>query len=361
MRRVIQFLIFFLMFFSMSFLINLYVFLHISTMFGLEHTVWFWLLLLLSSASFFFTIYLESSNILSKMVVIGVSVWMGMVVITLFTLFGYDIIRLFVSIDPYKAGWTVVLMTLILTTGGITNALFVRTRSEEMTSRKLRRDLKIVHLSDFHLGPIFGANYFARVMRHVKELNPDLVLITGDLLDSTEKHTSISFEVLKEIEAPVFLSTGNHEFYVGVEEVARVMKEHDIRMIRNETLDLGDVQIVGVDNHALKKEFTSALKDIEMDKKKFTVLMHHQPIGVKEANRRGVNLMLAGHTHGGQLFMFTLLSRLIWKYPSGFYRYKDTHLNTSSGTGTWGPPIRLGTNNEITVIDVKGAGRGPKG
>jgi hypothetical protein len=102
----------------------MYVFFHMSTMFALERSIWFWLLLLLSSASFFFTVYLESSNILSKIVVILVSVWMGVVVIALFILFGYDILRLFVPLNPLKAGWTIVLMTVTLSTGGIANALF---------------------------------------------------------------------------------------------------------------------------------------------------------------------------------------------------------------------------------------------
>jgi predicted MPP superfamily phosphohydrolase len=356
MRRAVQFAIFFSFFFSMALLINLYVFLHMSTMFALEQNIWFWLLLLLSSASFFFTVYLESSNILSKIAVVTVSLWMGIVVIALFMLFGYDILRLFVPLNPLKAGWTVVLMTATLTIGGIANALFVRTRTEEMSSKKLKRDLKIVHLSDFHLGPIHGAGYFARVMKRVNAMKPDLILITGDLLDSTERHTSLSFEVLNEVDAPVFMSAGNHEFYVGLEAVTKVIDQYKITMIRNGTIDRDDVQIIGIDNYGLKKDFEKILRGVRVDRHRFTVLMHHQPIGVEEVGKKGVDLMLAGHTHGGQLFMFTLMARLIWKYPGGFYKLNGLRLNTSTGTGTWGPPIRLGTNNEITLIKVKGTG-----
>jgi len=223
----------------------------------------------------------------------------------------------------------------------------------EIRTKRIRRNLRIVHLSDFHLGPIHGATYFARVIRRVKALRPDLVLITGDLLDSTERSTSVSFAVLNELDVPVFLTTGNHEHYIGLEEVSKILKKYNIRILRNEAIETNDIQIVGIDNTASRRHFVSILEKIDMNPNKFTVLMHHQPIALEDANKRGVDLMLAGHTHGGQVFMFTLIVRLFWKYSNGLYRYRDTYLNTSSGTGTWGPPLRLGSFNEITLIKLK--------
>lgn len=263
MRRIFQFLIFTLIFLSISILINMYVFFHMSSMFQLEHTIWFWLFLGISSVSFFFTVYLESSNLLLKAIIIAASVWLGVLTIFLFILIGYDILRIFVPINPYLAGWTIVILVGVLSIGGIVIAQMVRTRVVEIRTKRIRRNLRIVHLSDFHLGPIHGATYFARVIRRVKALRPDLVLITGDLLDSTERSTSVSFAVLNELDVPVFLTTGNHEHYIGLEEVSKILKKYNIRILRNEAIETNDIQIVGIDNTASRRHFVSILEKID--------------------------------------------------------------------------------------------------
>ena len=268
----------------------------------------------------------------------------------LFILFGYDILRFIIPINPNLAGVFIIIIVTILVIVGIINAQFVRIRKINLQVNGLGKELKIVHLSDLHLGMIHGKGYLKRITEKVRNLKPDLVLITGDLVDSPMLFRQDSFSSLDELEAPVFFTTGNHEYYAGLDEVLRVLRNTKIRVIRNEKVLLNNIQLVGIDNGGGKDYLKNMLTKIDMDQTKFTILMYHQPVGLEEVNKHGVDLMLAGHTHGGQFFMFILFARLVWKYAKGLYKFKNTYLYTSVGTGTWGPPLRLGTNSEITLL-----------
>jgi len=360
MRRIFQYLIFILIFLSLSITLNWYIFSRLSDMLIIPQNVWYWLGLGISSVSFMFTMYGESRNILSRIVVVLASVWLGVVVITLFMVLAYDILQIFIPMDPNAAGKTILILVGVLTTVGVVNAQILRTRTEEIKSTKLKSDKRIVHISDLHLGSIYGRDYFLRILKRVKELKPNLIMITGDVFDSTEQFKGNSLPILDELDAQIILITGNHEFYAGIEEITEVLKENRIRFLRNETISLNDMQIVGIDYTPSHKNFEEILKRVEINPNKYTILMHHQPMPLEEVNKRGVDLMLAGHTHGGQVFPFTLLAKLVWRYSNGLYKYRDMYINTSSGTGTWGPPMRLGTNNEITLIKLKSIGADEK-
>ena len=352
MRRIIQFLIFISIFLSLSTLFNIYIFYHISYMLQLPRNIWFWVCLGLSSMSFLFAMFLQLffKNALTRIIVIISSVWLGGLFIMLFILFGYDILRFIIPINPNLAGVFIIIIVTILVIVGIINAQFVRIRKINLQVNGLGKELKIVHLSDLHLGMIHGKGYLKRITEKVRNLKPDLVLITGDLVDSPMLFRQDSFSSLDELEAPVFFTTGNHEYYAGLDEVLRVLRNTKIRVIRNEKVLLNNIQLVGIDNGGGKDYLKNMLTKIDMDQTKFTILMYHQPVGLEEVNKHGVDLMLAGHTHGGQFFMFILFARLVWKYAKGLYKFKNTYLYTSVGTGTWGPPLRLGTNSEITLL-----------
>jgi len=352
MRRILQFIIFISLFLSLSILFNIYIFYHMSFMLRLPHNIWFWLLLIFSSASFFIAMFLESifDNIISRFIVIVSSIWLGGLFIILFILFGYDILRFFIPIHPYTAGPVIIFLVIIFVSAGIINAQFIRIRKIRIQSYKLPKELKIVHLSDLHLGAIHGSGYLRRIVRKVSALKPDLVLITGDLVDGPQHYSNDSFAPLNELDAPIFFTTGNHEYYAGLDEVMDIIKNTKIKPLRNQKIDINGIQLIGVDNGGGRNYIDEILKNIPMDQNKFKILMYHQPVPIETINKYGVDLMLTGHTHGGQFFMFVLFARLIWKRINGLYKYRNTYLFASPGTGTWGPPIRLGTNSEIIML-----------
>jgi hypothetical protein len=196
----------------------------------------------------------------------------------------------------------------------------------------------------------------------VNALTPDVVAITGDLVDG-------SVEALREHVAPlaklkaahgVFFVTGNHEYYSGVDEWLDELRRLGIRVLRNESVTLSRgaaaVELAGIDDHASGRfpghgpDLRRALKD--RDPRRPVVLLAHQPVAVHEAAAFDVDLQLSGHTHGGQLWPWGYLVRLQQKYLNGLYRIGNTLLYVSCGTGYWGPPMRLGAPAEITELTL---------
>jgi predicted MPP superfamily phosphohydrolase len=296
-----------------------------------------------------------SNNISAKMNIIASS-WLGFLFIILVIVLGYDIIRLIpgISLNPQQAGRWILILTIGLTGFGLINANFVRIRKLDIPSNGLKKKLRIVHLSDLHIGSIHGTKYLEKVVRKTKALNPDLVLITGDLADGPYRYTNDTFKALDDLEMPVYFTTGNHEYYAGFDYILNILNKTKLIILRNEKVDLGDIQLVGIDDNWDKNKVNELLKNLKIDPNKFTVLMYHRPTDLEMVNKHGVNLILVGHTHGGQFLPFILFAKLIWKRFKGLYKFKDTYMYTTTGAGTWGPPLRLGTNSEITMINLGG-------
>lgn len=356
MSRGIQFLIFFLMFFTLSLVLHIYIFFHISFMFSIEHNLWFWLFILVSSASYILAMVLgfEFGNRITQVLSIVASVWTGFVFILLFTLFGYDILRFFMHLDAARIGPWIIAGVTIASVFGVINAQLIRIKKIRLPATNLKKTFKIVHLSDLHIGPIHGRGYLRNIVKKTNALEPDLVLITGDLADGAYRYTTKSFAGLNDLKAPVFFSLGNHEYYAGLDEVLELLAKTKVKVLRNEKINHKQLQIVGVDYAWGRETVPAILSKLKLDQKKYTILMYHMPINPETANKFGVNLVLSGHTHGGQFFPFVLLAKIFWKYGKGLYRHKGTYLFTTTGTGTWGPPMRLGTNSEIAEISLTG-------
>ncbi len=207
-------------------------------------------------------------------------------------------------------------------------------------------DMDIVQLSDIHLGSVSG-RFLPRVVEKTNALNPDVVLITGDLIDSAHRLDTAAVATLNQLNAPVFFVTGNHERYANIEKVMALLNTTKVKALRNEVVDFDDVQIIGIDN---ENGVADELRHIEIDPGKFSILLHHRPEGLEAASKAGIDLMLSGHTHSGQIFPFNYYVRRHFRYIKGLYKHKNLYLYVSAGTGTWGPRMRLGSKSEITLI-----------
>ena len=249
-------------------------------------------------------------------------------------------------------GIAIVTFIVIVSTYSVVNAYFVRIRQIKIPGNGLGNGLKIVQLSDLHIGPVHSIGFLKKIVRRTNELDPDLVLITGDLADGTTIYSESIFAPINDFKAPVYFTTGNHEYYGGLDQILAMINKTKARILRNEKVDVNGVEIIGLDdtgdNHAIMQK----IKQLTPNLNKYTILMHHRPLGLENAQKLGVNLMLSGHTHSGQFFPMTVFAKLVWKRFKGLYQYKDTYLYSSSGTGTWGPPLRLGSSSEITLLRV---------
>ncbi|HOV90033.1 MAG TPA: metallophosphoesterase [Syntrophorhabdaceae bacterium] len=231
---------------------------------------------------------------------------------------------------------------------------------------KLSRDagnIKIVQISDLHIGIIVKNNRVKRVVDIIKKEDPDLLVSTGDLIDGKlhkQKNQGNGFKDIKP-KLGKFAVLGNHEFYAGIKDSLESLEKEGFVILRGKAITLdGTINIAGIDDPAGKPfnyvevDESHLLKGLPRDL--FTILLKHQPI-VDHNALKYFDLQLSGHTHGGQIFPFRYITKIFYTYPSGLVSLaKDKFLYTSRGTGTWGPPIRFLSPPEITIIEIKNRG-----
>src|SRR5690606_38881361 len=223
--------------------------------------------------------------------------------------------------------------------------------------------LTIAQLTDIHVGPTIGRAFIEDLVRRTNALEPDVIAITGDLVDGSVAELGEAVRPLGELRARhgVFFVTGNHEYYSGADEWIAFLESIGIRVLRNERVTIehegAAIDIAGVDDWEAKqfgnghgRDLRKALEGRAPERK--VVLLAHQPKQIDEAAELGVDLQLSGHTHGGQIVPFNFLVRLQQPYVAGLHDHGPTKLYVSPGTGYWGPPMRLGVAAEITRIEL---------
>ena len=216
----------------------------------------------------------------------------------------------------------------------------------------------IAQITDLHVGPTIRAKEVRRVVEQTNGLRPDLVAITGDLVDGRVGELGPIVQELSKLRARhgAFFVTGNHEYYSGAGDWIAFLASLGIRVLRNERVTVGDAgasfDLAGVDDFMHGYDLDRAVAARDPDRA--LVLLAHQPKGIEGAVRAGVDLQLSGHTHGGQIVPFNLLVAAAQPYVRGLHAHVEGdragHIYVSRGTGYWGPPMRLGSPPEIAKI-----------
>lgn len=223
---------------------------------------------------------------------------------------------------------------------------------------------RIVQLSDVHVGPTIGRDFIEDIVAKTNALAPDLVVITGDLVDGSVEQLRDKVAPLTQLVARhgVFFVTGNHEYYSGAAEWCDELTRMGIRVLRNEHIAVGTedarFDLAGIDDHSSRGFAAGHGPDIEKamrgrDPNRALILLAHQPRQAFDADRYDVGLQLSGHTHGGQMWPWNYLVRLQQPLVSGLGVVGRTPVYVSNGTGYWGPPMRLGAPAEITAITLR--------
>jgi predicted MPP superfamily phosphohydrolase len=224
--------------------------------------------------------------------------------------------------------------------------------------------LTIVQLTDIHVGSFVRREFMDALVEETNALRPDVVAITGDLVDGDVGRLGEFVGRLANLEARYgrFFVTGNHEYYSGVEQWTAFLESIGISVLRNRRVQIGDASasfdLVGVDDWSGSRWREEQRYDLERalagrDPERAAVLLAHQPMNFEEAVRSGIGLQVSGHTHGGQLFPFTSLVGIRYPYHRGHYTHEDGHLYVSRGCGFWGPPARVGSAPEIVQIVLR--------
>jgi hypothetical protein len=255
--------------------------------------------------------------------------------------------------------------------GGLAGAYGVRTALAAWTVRTVRVAIEglpasldgftIVQLTDVHVGPTIGRDFIEAMVRTVNDLRPDAVAITGDLVDGSVADLGHHVAPIAGLRAKhgVYFVTGNHEYYSGVDAWLVELRRLGVRVLANERVTLGDAggmfDLAGVHDYGARRFPGAHQPDLAKalagrDTTRPVVLLAHQPKHAREAVAQGVDLMLSGHTHGGQIWPWSTLVALDQKYVKGLHRDAATQVYVSEGTGYWGPPMRLGSEPEITRV-----------
>ncbi len=307
----------------------------------------FALLLVILTFSFLGAIILEQrfGNALTKLLYVLASHWMGVALLLLACLLAFEVINIILKIPKPYGGIAVLAITSIASIYAMINARILHITTVQIPATV---NMNIAQLSDIHLGSVDG-KFLSRVVEKTNSLNPDVVVITGDLVDSHHRLDSAALARLNDLAAPVFFVLGNHERYAGMANVIALLKTTKVRTLRNESVTLDGLQIIGIDD---ENNVADRLKHIQIDPAKFAVLLYHRPEGLEAASKAGIDLMLSGHTHNGQIFPFNFYVRRHFPYVKGLYRYENSYLYVSTGTGTWGPRMRLGSKSEIILLKL---------
>jgi predicted MPP superfamily phosphohydrolase len=256
-----------------------------------------------------------------------------------------------------------VLYTVAIVTGvyGVFNASW--TRITRITVRLANlpetwRGRKAALISDVHLGHVRNGSFLRRMVAKILKEEPDAIFIAGDLYDGTAIDAKRAAAPLSKLTAPhgVYFVAGNHEQFGDDSKYLRAVEAAGVRVLTNEKVDADGLQIIGVPyNHATHNtHFASVLEGVGVDRKRASILLTHAPDHPEVAEAAGVSLQLSGHTHVGQFIPWSWMARRIYRqFVYGLSRIGKMQVFTSSGAGTWGPPLRLGSNPEIVVLQFE--------
>lgn len=343
----------------------------------------FYIIIFLFAASGYIIAKIAGSKI--PEIIYDILLWSGsfwfafMLYFFLFILF-IDLSRLlnhFLNIYPafittnYPMAKFVTLLTVITLCIIIIIAGFINTRNikinyveTEITKKSSKlNELNVVHVGDFHLTIINDGKFLDKIVGKINSLNPDIVLMTGDILDDNInilKRQNIG-EGLSKIKSKygVFVSNGNHEFINGANELDKYMEEMNFNVLRDSSVfvdnsfyvigrdDRSKISFTGKERKSLKEIMTNVNKDYP------TILLDHTPSKLVEAANENIDLQLSGHTHHGQMFPVNFITKWIYEVSWGYLKKEQTQFYVTCGVGTWGPPVRLGSDSEIVNLKIR--------
>lgn len=222
------------------------------------------------------------------------------------------------------------------------------------TGKTLSRKMKVVMLSDLHLGYHNRRSEFAKWVDKINEEKADVILVAGDIIDKNIQpleEQEMHQEFLR-LNAPVVACLGNHEYYGGESNALLFYKKADITLLRDSVTTVGDLCIIGRDDRSnpKRKALSELMKGV--DRTKYLVVLDHQPIQLEEAEQNGIDFQLSGHTHHGQVWPISWITESIYECAFGEWQRGSTRYYVTSGIGIWGGKFRIGTRSEYVVAEI---------
>jgi len=326
-----------------------------------------------------FTIAMLGRNLfplaIQKILYLPGTIWMGFVLYLsgffFFMDFIYLIIRIFRRLSPaiIKRYRQIQVFSGYILVCGLVVYGYYQFRHPQVVEQKIEiakeaggyKHLKVVGISDLHLGVVNDKKRLEQCVRLVNDQHPDLIIIAGDMVDNNafplEKEKV--WETINELQAPLgtYFCLGNHEYLSGIDACMRFLRKTDMHLLIDSTVVINNsIQIIGRDDgqgmrNRRRKPLSELVKDTNPALPIF--LLDHEPFHLSEAEENGIDLQFSGHTHHGQIFPGNLITDKVYELSYGYRQVGNTHYFVSSGWGLWGPPLRIGTHSEIVVFDIE--------
>lgn len=298
---------------------------------------------------------------------LGLAIYFYMLLISLFTGL-YLLILLIIGIPFHESPYPEVLRYLIpflvtfLMIFGLINARNLKRNRLELKILKSGNPVKVALMSDIHLGLLVGKKRMDAILRTLREERPEIIVIAGDLIDTNPDYLERFESFMEEMVsiAPIYAVIGNHEFYNGMGGSIKWMEEVGVKVLNNRTITdpSTGLDVMGVNDPSAftdGEEYREMILELvkEAMGKRAKVLINHQPYHFREAAENGLDLQLSGHTHAGQIWPFSIATRLAFKEGDrGLYKWMDSYMYVCTGTGTWGPPMRIGSRSEMVIMNL---------
>lgn len=291
------------------------------------------------------------------------SLWVSLFMFFVMFMGVFELVNVIKRLPPKPSLAVIAALTVGVNIYGFWNARQVEVVRTKIPIKGLKKRVSIVHVSDAHLGNWRGRAHLDQIVDRVVKINPDFVVFNGDFVDGKSALTRSVFAPLKRIKCPMYFTAGNHDVYAGRKKTEAMLRDHGVRVLKNHVFVAHGIQVLGMDYlradnktydpHGVSKttiETTMPKLKTKLREDMPVVVFHHSPIGVQYIRKAGADLLISGHTHGGQMFPWTLFAGLQFPYKAGHYKYKGMKIYVSQGAGTFGPPVRIGTINEISHI-----------
>ena len=367
---------FFLLVFVIYTLINIYVFYRSKQALPQSKTVRMIFYVAFSFLYSAFIIAMLGRNVfpllIQKILYIPGTLWMGMMLYLLLYFILTDLPYFFNRFFHYLplpaakryrkiqvfSGYVIVLCIIIYGNYQFRRPQIVEQKIEIAKKAGEYKRLRIVGVSDLHLGIDVDKKRLEQFVRLINDQHPDLIVIAGDLVDNNvfplEKERMQ--ETINELQAPLgtYFCLGNHEYLSGINNSMNFLRETNLHLLIDTMVVINNgIQIIGRDDMR-ESPHRKSLKDLVKgtDPALPLLLLDHEPFHLEEAEKYGIDLQFSGHTHEGQLFPANLLIRRMYELSYGYMQKGNTHYYVSSGLGLWGPPLRIGTHSEVVIFDI---------
>ncbi len=363
MGKLIAFLLFIIVFSGVMFGIHYYIFQVITKNLPLSNKTIQWIkwLFILSGIS------IIAGQMLSRFLNIHFVqyygyVWLGIISITFAVFLVASLLKIIIPAASGIIVLTALVISLLISIYSFVNNIKGPVlREVEIITKKstgVNGEFTILQLSDIHINGATNPEAINKLVKRVNALSPDIIVITGDLIDDRIEKKNVINLIFKKLKSSkgVFAVTGNHEYYSGIDNFLAFTKRTGIKVLFDEYIDItGNISLYGMEDEtstrSRRSNWTADVLNI-VDKDKFNILIGHRPYGIEKNGEKGIDLQMAGHTHAGQIPPMDLLVQLVYRYPYGLYRSGNSFIYTSSGAGVWGPPMRFLSHSEIVLFRI---------